>query len=243
LLYQNEFSYKVLDLLILQPYLLSMRLLIAFTLLCLGGEATFAQQVPYDSIKRVLDTVRAFDQGYRSIQNSILKEKKVDSVALARNSQLMNHYDSLNMTKVDAIINTYGWLGPDEVGDDGAETLFLVVQHADLAHQLKYLDLLKTAIQSGHAHKRWFPLMQDRILVAQGKLQIFGTQLGMQTDTKEWFIFPLADPENVDDRRHEYDLPPMQEYLDRYYLTWNPKQYKEQLPKLLEMLHGKMSGY
>jgi len=39
--------------------------------------------------------------------------------------------DSINLIKVKKMIDTHGWLGPDEVGKQGAQTIFLVIQHAD----------------------------------------------------------------------------------------------------------------
>jgi hypothetical protein len=220
-----------------------MRLLIAFTLLCLGEEATFAQQVPYDSIKRVLDTIRSFDQGYRSIQQSILAQPKLDEKAYHQNAVTIAHYDSINLAKLDIILTTYGWPGIQDIGEEGSQTIFMVVQHAEVAHQKKYVEILKRSVESNFGKKSALAVLEDKICVAEGRPQIFGTQVGMNTDTKLMFVFPLIDPENVDERRHEYDLPPMQEFLDRYYLTWNPKQYKADLPKLQAMLHGKVAGY
>ena len=134
-----------------------MRSFMLITLISLCARQTaFAQKAPYDSIKLVLDTIRSFDQGYRSIQRSIVEQKKVDSGALQKNVQLIAHYDSINLAKVDQILDHYGWPATNQIGEEGSQTLFMVVQHADLAHQKKVCRIIEEVcrIQTLSASRR-----------------------------------------------------------------------------------------
>ncbi len=43
--------------------------------------------------------------------------------------------DSLNLQKISQILDKYGWVGAEKVGEKANQTLFLVIQHADLKTQ------------------------------------------------------------------------------------------------------------
>jgi len=46
-------------------------------------------------------------------------------------SKKMREVDSINLAKVKAILEKYGWLGPQDIGRKANLALFLVIQHAD----------------------------------------------------------------------------------------------------------------
>jgi hypothetical protein len=56
--------------------------------------------------------------------------------------------------------------------------------------------------------------IQDRILVNENELQIYGMQFQYNADRK-LEPFPIKDPEYVDQRRAEIGLEPLKEYLKR----------------------------
>ena len=65
-----------------------------------------------------------------------------------------------------------------------------------------------------------------------GNRQIYGSQIGRDPETGEYYVSPLEDPENVDARRAEVGLSPLQDYVSNWDLEWNAKEYKECLPQL-----------
>jgi hypothetical protein len=90
---------------------------------------------------------------------------------------LMNEKDSLNLIKVEKILNEHGWLGANVIGKQGNKTLFLVIQHSDLETQLRYLPIMREAVKNGNAKGKDFALLEDRIAIKQGKRQIYGSQI------------------------------------------------------------------
>jgi hypothetical protein len=120
--------------------------------------------------------------------------------------------DADNTDRMKAIVKRYGWPGPELVGKDGSEAAFLLVQHANHAFQKEMLPLVKHAYVTGALSGQNFALLQDRVLVGDGKLQIYGTQFKIQG--KELFLDPIEDELNVDRRRAEVGLPPLVEYLE-----------------------------
>ena len=146
--------------------------------------------------------------------------------------QLINKKDSLNLIEVKAILDKYGWVGPDVVGGQGSVTLFLVIQHADQATQEKYLPMMREAVKNGKAQSGSLALLEDRVALRQGKRQIYGSQIGRDPETQVYYVSPLEDPENVDKRRADVGLPPLAEYVKNWQMKWDPEQYKKDLLKL-----------
>ena len=117
--------------------------------------------------------------------------------------------DSINLIKVEVIIQTSGWLGADEIGSQSNTTLFMALQHSNLKTQEKYLPLMRKAVTNGKAQPKHLALLEDRVALRQGKKQIYGSQVSMNNQTNEAFVMPLEDPDNVDTRRGLVGLPPL----------------------------------
>jgi hypothetical protein len=143
--------------------------------------------------------------------------------------------DVKNMKRVSEILDTYGWLGEEEVGSKGNHALFLVVQHADLQDQLKYLPMMRQAVKDKKAEASQLALLIDRTNMYQDKKQIYGSQIRFITDAdgnKKHSIYAIEDPANVDVRRAEVGLGPLADYLLRFGVVWNLEEHiKEQEKK------------
>jgi hypothetical protein len=112
--------------------------------------------------KNVLPTIKNF--GYESPQ--------MDSL-----NSLIKSFDSLALNKVESIISTYGWLGKSKVGELANTTLFIIVQHAnDNSVREKFYPLLEESVNEGESRPSDWATMRDRILIQNGKPQIYGTQ-------------------------------------------------------------------
>jgi len=95
-----------------------------------------------------------------------------------------------------------GWLGLKVIGNQGNSTLFLVIQHSDLETQLKYLPMMREAVKLGNTRASSLALLEDRVALRQGKRQIYGSQIGRDQETGEYYVSPLIEPEKVNERRH-----------------------------------------
>lgn len=148
--------------------------------------------------------------------------------------EIISEKDSINLFQVKQILDQYGWLGADVVSDQGNSTLFLVIQHSDLATQEKYLPMMREAVKNGKAAGSSLALLEDRVALGQGKRQIYGSQISRDPETQEYYISPLEDPDNVDKRRAEVGLGPLSEYVIHWQIKWDIEKYKKDLPKLEE---------
>jgi hypothetical protein len=188
-----------------------------------------------------LDSIYEDDQKYRILSDELVKKSGPDSRQVKDLWQTIGEKDSINLIKVSAILDKYGWLGPEEVGVKGNTTLFLVIQHSGLSTQEKYLPMMRHAVKTGKAQGHSLALLEDRVALRQGKKQIYGSQIGIDRNTQSNYVMALEDPDNVDKRREEVGLEPLGKYLKYFGLEWDVEQYKKDLPtiELLDKIKNK----
>jgi len=171
-----------------------------------------------------LDSIYLDDQKYRQQIDTIEKKYGWESKEMKSLWKVMEEKDSINLIKVKNILDKYGWLGTDIIGERGTQALFLVIQHADPATQEKYLPMMREAVKNGKASGRNLALLEDRVALGQGKKQIYGSQIGRDKKTGKYYILPLEDPDNVDKRRAAVGLQPLSEYVNQWQIKWDVEQ-------------------
>ncbi len=140
----------------------------------------------------------------------------------------MRSIDTSNLSRLKEILQKYGWPGPGLVGNDGAEAAFLIVQHADYAFQKKMLPQIRREYLAGRLPGSNYALLLDRVLVNEGKAQIYGTQVKHieQWNGNEPVLKPIRDEANVDIRRAKLHMPPLSEYREFLKKMYFPVQKK-----------------
>jgi hypothetical protein len=141
----------------------------------------------------------------------------------ADSAAFVNYIDSCNQVQVKALIAKYGWLGKSVIGNYN-QVMFLVIQHADLETQEKYFPLLKESADKGESSKTDAAMMHDRILMRQGKKQIYGSQVVLNKTGGQEF-YPIEDEKNVNLRRQKIGMQPIEEYAKYFGIEYKlPKQ-------------------
>lgn len=121
-----------------------------------------------------------------------------------------------NLERMRVILANYGWPGRRLVGEDGSHGAWLLLQHADRdsALQRTALELLARAVNAGDASGRDLAYLTDRVRLAQGRLQVYGTQLDYDSrgcaSPK-----PSENPGQLDARRAAAGLEPVAEYIQQ----------------------------
>ena len=176
-----------------------------------------------------LDSIYTEDQKYRLQIEEIEKKYGWESNEMKAHWKIIKEKDLINLIRVKSLLDRYGWLGADVVGNQGNSTLFLVIQHSDQGTQEKYLPMMREAVKNGKATGSSLALLEDRVALGKGKKQIYGSQIGRDSETKLYYVSPLEDPDNVDKRRAEVGLQPLAEYVNHWQIKWNVEQYKKEL--------------
>lgn len=134
----------------------------------------------------------------------------------ARLWQKVNDADSENRRWLKTVLKQIGWFRISVYGRAASNTAWLLVQHADQdpAWQKQVLRDLKPMVAQGDVSGIDVAYLEDRIAVAEVKPQVYGTQ-GFCVDGG-CSPFPIAAPEQVDQRRKAIGLEPMAEYQKQF---------------------------
>ncbi len=165
-----------------------------------------------------LDSIYVADQKYRMMFDSVEKTYGDESKEMQDLGRIMHEKDSINLIKVKTILDKYGWLGADSIGEQGNTILFLVIQHADLKTQEKYLPMMKEAAKNKKLPTSSLALLIDRIEMRNGRPQIYGSQVSLKDG--KYAPYLIIDEVNVNKRRAEVGLEPLEVYLKRFNIDY-----------------------
>jgi len=191
------------------------------------------REVNYDKpLQAELLQIYEEDQKYRQQINGIADKHGYDSKEMKDLWTIINEKDSINLIKIKAVLDKSGWVGPDKIGEQANQTLFLVIQHSDQATQQKYLPMMREAVKNKNASGSALALLEDRVALGEGKKQTYGSQIGRDKETGKSYVLSLDDPDNVDKRRASVGLGPLADYVKRWNIDWNVEEYKKQLAEI-----------
>jgi hypothetical protein len=125
--------------------------------------------------------------------------------------------DHRNQEMVISIIEKCGMPTLNEVSKTQMEAIWLALQHTNKKHRKKYFPKIEAAVKNGDLSKEKYALMKDRILMDEGKPQIYGSQI------KNGKLYKLESPEKVNERRKEMEMGPIEEYLKNFNIKYSPK--------------------
>ena len=179
---------------------------------------TVQERLNSDKIGRkwnIKDLVRSLSvkKTLANFSNKILQmgyQEELMRLGKIKNNQELRrkHLESLKL-----IVKTIGWPTIQQVGAKASHMAWSIVQHADfdLNFQKMVLDVLRKASE-GQIMTSEIPFLTDRILLNEGKKQLYGTQY--EFDQQGNIIpRPIDSVTKVDERRGEYGLIPFNEYL------------------------------
>lgn len=188
-----------------------------------------------------LNEIHEKDQGIRYEYFDLREKYERDSDTMKAFYKHWREVDSINEAAVCMILDERGWLGADVVGNKGNSALFLVIQHAPLETQEKYLPMMREAVKNGNAKASSLALLEDRVNLRNNRHQIYGSQIGKDPNSEAQIVLPLIDPDKVDERRAEMGLGPLGEYTQRFGFEWDVELYKKQLPEIEKFYFNKDS--
>ena len=126
--------------------------------------------------------------------------------------EYLKEIDADNLRRLKQIIRQDGFPTARMVGYDGLAAAWLLVQHADSdpAFQAEMLTEVRRRVKSRELDLQLYALLTDRVLLAQGKKQRYGTQF--EVGEQGLTVRPLEDPDRVDERRRAVGLISLADY-------------------------------
>ena len=182
-----------------------------------ASQATAAE---YEELKKELLAMREQDQKFRDNAAFSINPTEAELAILKQQDAI----DRANMARLEEIVQKYGWPGIKQVGEQASSAAFLIIQHAGLEEQRRYFPTLKAAVAQKNARADQAAMLEDRILLREGKNQVYGTQLRSGPDTGgKLVLHPIDDERNVDARRAAVGLMPLADYLKTFGIDYVPK--------------------
>ncbi|MCU4174968.1 DUF6624 domain-containing protein [Carboxylicivirga sp. N1Y90] len=125
--------------------------------------------------------------------------------------------------KVYALIKKYGWLNNELVGKEAARACFYVIQYDAPDIQEECLPYLKTAVEKGKANPYHYAMMYDKMLFVRKGKQLYGTQIRRELGAKKYNVIPIKNEKNVNKRRADLGLRPIEEDLyNKWGIVYKP---------------------
>lgn len=157
----------------------------------------------YPKIADELNSMRDRDQKLRLEDNPDFKA--------------IERIDKKHTKRLKEIIEKIGWPNKTKVGEQASKNAWLLAQHADLdlEFQEKCLELMMKELE-GEVRKRDIAYLTDRIFVAKGLPQRYGTQFYKNEDTQKYSLQDVEDPENIEKRREEMGLESIRENVKSF---------------------------
>ena len=180
----------------------------------------------YDKpLRKRLQEIGKADQDIRheyiKARSASVHQTKIDSLL-----REMQRIDSLTQAEICDILDKRGFVGREKVGDACA-VFWLVIQHAPVELERKYLPEFQKAAAKGDIAPSQVAMMEDRVSMFEGKPQKYGSQIVEGTYGAR-VVYTLLNPKKVDVWRKEVGLEPLAEYL---------KNMGASMPVSAEVLH------
>jgi hypothetical protein len=166
---------------------------------------------PNDSLARLLRRMREADQEARNAR----PPEGADPVAFSRWIGKISTADSLHYPVLDSIFHAGGIPTPEAIGYPGLNDFFLLIQHQDGHRELQERVLAQMSgwIAKGGRPSPYYADLSDRVALASGKPQRFGTQVRLNADSTSFEPFSLEDPGRLDEFRESAGLEPIGKYV------------------------------
>ena len=148
-----------------------------------------------------------------SVQQAYIAEQRaelIDSIVMLVAEQ--DRADSLNRVAVDSLLQN-GW--PEGLSEQSNQTIWLIIDHADVEYQERYLPLIEQQAVRGTISPSDYATLLDRVNVRRQCPQRFGTQTGYKQRDDEvfTFVYPIEDIDALDSLRLSVGLDSMHLYL------------------------------
>jgi hypothetical protein len=162
-----------------------------------------------DSMRAELLRMEDADQAIRKKMSEEGMDAAMKDTALLFN---MVHMDSMDTKRLKEMLGSDPWFTKEAVGSKGLDAAFILLQHSpDYDFQKRCLPYIEKQAKNGDVSMQDYALLLDRTLMHDNKSQIYGTQI-IQVNG-EWVAYKIDDEANVNKRRSEIGLFPIEQYM------------------------------
>lgn len=105
---------------------------------------------------------------------------------------------------------------PEGLSAQSYKTIWLILDHADIRKQKRYLPFIEKAVSKGLIPLSNLAILTDRMALYRKKAQKYGTQAyTLQIEgIQRTYIWPVENPDDLDQRRKGMGLGSLKEYME-----------------------------
>jgi hypothetical protein len=160
----------------------------------------------------LITTLRQIDAEFaahnRSLTDSINAYTN-DELKQARFKAAMHFKDSVSFAAIERIIQRYGYPSK-QIAGEAVDIPFYILGYAPVATKEKYMNEFILAADRGTISWTSLAHFIDKVKVAKGEKQVYGTQ-GEYDQNFKLILYPVADPEHLNVRRKQVGLEELKE--------------------------------
>lgn len=172
------------------------------------------------NVDSLLRKVHESDQSARRAMIELTQSDQLDIEAVIAAQEQIEKVDSVNQVIVARLLDE-GW--PRGLADEAHHTIWLVIDHAPLDYQLRYLPLIEDQVAEGVVTKSDYATLFDRICMRQGKPQRYGTQTVQRRSAESnapIYVWPVENPRKLNRLRRSMGLSPIKRYCQTVAKTY-----------------------
>ncbi|MEM7106268.1 MAG: DUF6624 domain-containing protein [Bacteroidota bacterium] len=128
--------------------------------------------------------------------------------------------DSVNMIKLSKMLDANGWIATTHYGEAASNRALAILNKASSNYQVYYLTMVTNALSAGEIKPAGFAEVYDKAMIAQGKNQLYGTQMSFNETEGINKVHPIEDEANIEQRRKVVGLPPMTAYWSNFGIVY-----------------------
>lgn len=192
----------------------------------IAKEQLYMGTLKMPALRKEINSMTLNDQKLRFQQ----AQAQSDSLAQAISRQIAIS-DSNNTNHAKSILKQYGWPTISQIGEDGQNNLWLIVQHSDQDIQFQRAALLAMEKLKGTKELNLdnFAFLYDRIRCNLNNKQVYGTQVVWSSNGEASAFRPIENESNADELRGQLGLVSLEIYALNYgfvYHKLSSEQYK-----------------
>ena len=164
------------------------------------------------NLDSLLRNVRESDQSARLAMIELTRSDQLDIDAVLAAQTKIEEVDSTNQVIVARLLDS-GW--PQGLSEEANNAIWLVIDHAPIDYQLRYMPLIEEQVATGAISKSQYATLFDRIRMRQGEPQRYGTQTVQRRSAEQnasIYVWPVENPRKLNRLRRAMGLTPIKRY-------------------------------
>ncbi len=176
-------------------------------------EAKYERRLKLPALRKQISQMTIKDQRLRYKRTQTSDKNEINTI----NKQIRES-DFKNLEAAKAIIRQYGWPKISDIGKDGQNNLWLIIQHAD--HDALFQQLALSAMEklkgTSEINLENYAFLYDRVQCNLNFKQLYGTQVNWLNNGKASGFRPIIKEDQVDSRRKDMGLFSLSVYALTY---------------------------